>query len=248
MSLRRRGLWLAFGCLFVFYSVLLFSPPPVGEWVRGEAVQPAAVWSVAGRFLLALNVFFPVIVGMFSSDRLLRDRTLALRELQDSTALGRPTYVLGKYLGVLLSFLLPVLLWALAIGVVMTARGHTPASFLWAVSVAFLAITVPAFAFVVAFSLACPLLMPRSAYQILFTGYWFWGNFVPPNLLPTLNGTLLTPSGIYAWQGFFGGHSAISGAARTAGSASLNLAVLALCIVAVLIAVERTLAWRSQRA
>src|SRR6185436_5849652 len=101
--------------------------------------------------------------------------------------------------------LLPLFAWAMGIAAAMTAFGHAAPEILVAVPAAFAAITVPAFAFVVAFSIACPLFMPVPVYQVLFTGYWFWANFVPPALFPTLNGTLVTPSGIFALQGLFGG-------------------------------------------
>jgi hypothetical protein len=258
MSIGRRGLWVAFGLLFAFHTVLLFTPPPLGEWVRGEVIARRDAWSVAGRFLAAVNVFFPVVAGILAADRLRRDVRSGMRELQESTPLGRPSYVLGKYAGVLASFLLPVLAWVMAIALVMVADGHAPLAFLAAVPAAFLAITVPAFAFVVAFSLACPLVMPLAVYQILFTGYWFWANFVPPRLFPTLNGTLLTPGGMFALQGFFGGRVATAfqrpdGAAAAtpatlATLATLNLAVLAACVAAVLILVERLLRRRALRA
>jgi hypothetical protein len=234
MSLRRKGLWIAYGSLFVFHTVLLFSPPPLGEMIKGEVISSQQAWSVAGRFLLAVNVFFPVVAGILSSDRVQRDVRLDLRELQQSTPLSAPVYVLAKYLAALTSCLFPLFLWVTAIPIVMMAIGHATVDLLLAVPVAFLAITVPAFAFVVAFSLACPMVMPPSVYQILFTGYWFWANFIPPKLFPTLNGTLLTPSGIFAVQAFFGGTGSPS-------SALLNLAVLGLCTVGGLLLLERFL-------
>ena len=251
MSLRRKSLWIAYGLLFVFHSVLLFSPPPLGEMIKGEVIARSAVWPVAGRFLLALNVFFPIVAGLLSADRIQRDGRLGLRDLQASTPLGPATYVAAKYLAALASSLLPLFLWAMAIALVMTADGHAPASFLYAVPVAFLAITVPAFAFVVAFSLACPMALPLSLYQILFTGYWFWANFVPPRLFPTLNGTLVTSSGVYALQGFFAGRVSLAtrGATRyTALDAWLNIGVLGLCSAGALLLLGLHLRRQDRRA
>ncbi len=244
MALRRRGAWVAYGSLLAFYTVLLFAPPPLGERVQGEVIAVSEVWSVAGRFMAALNVFLPVAVGLLSADRVVRDSRLGVRELQQSTPLATTTYVLAKYAGALAAALLPVLVWATLVALTMTALGHAPAGLLAAIPVAFLAITVPAFAFVVAFSLACPLVMPLAVYQILFTGYWFWANFVPPQLFPTLNGTLLTPSGVFALHGFFGGHAARNGHGpplHTATEAVLNLGVLGLLIASVLLVLERHL-------
>jgi ABC-2 type transport system permease protein len=251
MSLRRKGLWIAYGLLFVFHTVLLFSPPPIGEMVKGEVIERRDVWQVAGRFLLACNVFFPVVAGILSADRVQRDFRLGLRELQDSTPLSRHVYVLAKYLGSLTSSLFPLFLWVMGIAAFMVVIGRAHASMLYAVPVAFLAITVPAFAFVVAFSLACPMVMPLSIYQILFTGYWFWANFIPPKLFPTLNGTLLTPIGIFVQQGFFGGQvsEALTGAVQhTPADAVANLAVLGLCSAAALFLLDHYLGHQARRA
>lgn len=237
MGLRRRALWIAYAVLFVFHTVILFSPPPLGEWVAGDVITPAETWSAAGRFLAALNVFFPVIAGILSADRLRRDFQLGMRELQESTPLRAAAYALSKYLGALAACLLPLSLWVMAVAIVMVAIGHAPPTFVLTVLLAFLAISLPAFAFVVAFSIACPLVMPLSMYQVLFTGYWFWANFIPPRLFPTLNGTLFTPNGLFASQGFFGAEvsAEIAGAAGyTAGDAVLNLLVLATCVTGVL--------------
>ena len=59
---------------------------------------------------------------------------------------------------------------------------------------------------------------------------------------PTLNGTLLTPSGIFAMQAFFGARQ------YTPADAILNLAVLGLCIAAVLLLLERFLQREGRRA
>jgi ABC-type transport system involved in multi-copper enzyme maturation permease subunit len=241
MSLRRKGLWIAYGLLFAFHTMLLFTPPPLGEMVKGEVIAKGDVWRVAGRFLLACNVFFPVVAGILSADRVRRDVQLGVRELQESTPLSRHAYVLAKYLGALASFLLPLFLWVMGIAAVLTLAGRAHVSLLAAVPVAFLGITVPAFAFVVAFSLACPMVMPLSIYQILFTGYWFWANFIPPKLFPTLNGTLLTPSGMFVQQSFFGAHRAAAGAVA-------NLAVLGLCSAAALVSLDLYLGHRARRA
>lgn len=251
MSLRRKGLWIAYGLLFVFHTVVLFAPPPLGEMVQGEVIAKGEVWHVAGRFLLACNVFFPVVAGILSADRVRRDFRLGLRELQDSTPLSRHVYVLTKYLGALAAFLFPLFLWVMSIAAFMAFIGRAHGSMLVAVPVAFLAITVPAFAFVVAFSLACPMVMPLSIYQILFTGYWFWANFIPPQLFPTLNGTLLTPSGIFAQQGFFGGEvsQALTGGLQsTPAGAVANLAVLGLCSAVALFLLDHYLGRLARRA
>jgi hypothetical protein len=178
-----------------------------------------------------------------------RDSQLGVRELQISAPLDRTTYILTKYAGVLLSVLLPMFLWVLGLSIFSVAMGLIAPAMIGAMVVAFVAIAVPSFAFVVAFSLACPLIMPLRVYQILFTGYWVWGNFLSPQVFPTISGTLLNASGVYAQQGFFSGALSQSrDRLYTAPEAWLNILVLGLCIAAVLFALDRYLAWQARQA
>ncbi len=247
MSIRRWSFWIAFGLLFVPYGVVLVS----------SAVDPAehlialdAAWGEIGRVVYTLNMTMPVFAGIVIADRLVRDNRLGVTELLQSTALSRRAYILGKYAAGFLSTLTPVAL-ATGIASVFALANGAP---LWSLPVfllAFAAITVPAYLFVAAFSLACPLVIPVRVYQILFTGYWFWGNYLNPKAFPSLNGTLLTPGGIFALEGFFGVSSSklLPGEVlRTPLEAALNLAVLAGCVVIVLAALDRYLAWRGSRA
>jgi ABC-2 type transport system permease protein len=246
MSIRRKGLWIAYGLLFLFYSVSLLSPSADGKI---EILAGQGLWAAAGLMLYRFNLFLPLVGGILAADRLQRDSHIGVRELQISTPLSRPVYILSKYLGVLLSILTPVLLWVLAIAIVAIANGEAPISLLGIMVLAFLAIAAPAYAFVAAFSLAIPLVLPLRVYQVLFTGYWFWGNFLNPDAFPTLNGTLLTPGGIFAMEGFFGAYFGQSGSAlHTPAEAWLNLLVLAACIVAVLFSLDRYLNWQLRRA
>jgi len=136
-----------------------------------------------------------------------------------------------------------------AFGAAMVGLRLAPPAFLpWLVA-AFAAIAIPAHAFVVALSMAGPLIAPLRVYQILFTGYWFWGNYLSPKAFPTLNGTLVTPSGVFAFQAFFGGFPWAKRAEQhTPAEAWMNLAALGLCVAGVIALAERYLAWRARRA
>ena len=250
MSIRRPGLWISYGLLFLFYTVLLFLPPPGGELQEGEIITMGELWKYAGRIVIQFNLFLPVVGGILAADRIQRDFHLGVRELQNSAPLSRPAYILGKYFGVLASLLLPVGLWVTAVAVALAATGFAPWAIIYAMLLAFLAMTVPAFAFVTPFSLACPLIMPLRVYQILFTGYWFWGNYLNPEAFPTISETYLEAAGEHAFQGFFGGFPFTPPLPLeyTALDATLNLVVLALCIVAVLATLDGYLNWQSQRA
>jgi ABC-2 type transport system permease protein len=246
MSIRRKGLWISYSVVFVFYSIVLFTPPHSGP---ADVFSSGLIWREAGESVYFFNLLMPLVGGILAADRMQRDVRLGVRELQVSAPLGRVTYVLGKYVGVLLSILLPMFLWVMAISTLAIASGQAQLLLAGAVAIAFMAIAVPSFAFVVAFSLACPLVVPLRVYQILFTGYWFWGNFLSPEVIPTVSGTLLNASGIYAQQGFFRGLLSKSvEELHTPLEAWLNILVLGTCAAAVLFVLDRYLAWRARRA
>jgi hypothetical protein len=197
------------------------------------------------------NIFLPLLAGILAADRMQRDPQTGLRELQCSTPLSIPTYVLAKYFGVLLSVLTPMFLLVSVTGIVLIAKGLAPLNFLWPLLLAFLSIAVPSHAFVVAFSLACPLVMPLRVYQVLFTGYWFWGNMLSPKAFPTISDTVLNAVGQYPLQGFFGMHFDSTYKVTegfTAPEAVINLIVLMICIVMVLFALNVYLRWQARRA
>ena len=207
------------------------------------------IWQYAGRFVLQFNLFLPVVAGILASDRMQRDYRLGIRELQTSAPIRPSTYILSKYLGVLFSMILPVFLWVLAISAGLVVTHQAPVAMMYAMPVAFMVMTAPAFAFVTAFSLACPLIMPVRVYQILFTGYWFWGNFLNPQAFPSISDTLLEAGGKHAFQGFFGGFPGALNVPLQWNSldASLNLLVLGLCILAALFTLDRYLNWQSRK-
>jgi len=198
---------------------------------------------------MALNLFLPVIVGISIADRLVRDEQLGVSELFRSTPLSRLTYLMGKYAGSLLVGLTPVFLILILGDIAIVARGG-PLVFVPISLVTALAINVPAFAFITAFSLACPMFMPVRVYQVLFTGYWFWGNYLNPQAFPTLAGTIITPRGEFAYNGFFGGFPGSEAYIDpNAGLLAVaNILVLGVCVMVAMVAVERFLSWKSSRA
>lgn len=246
MSMRRPGMWIAYGLVLLFYSITVMYPVPEE---KVTILTDKQIWQYAGQMAFTFNLFLPVMVGILSADRLQRDFRMGVRELQESTPLQFAEYILGKYFGVLIASLTPVLIWLWLITGLFIAFGNAPIEFFFTMTLAFIVIMVPAFAFVTAFSLACPLIMPLRVYQILFTGYWFWGNYINPEMFPTLNGTLLTPSGMFAYQGFFLGFiNSTEPLTYSASDATLNLVVLGLCIAAVMVVLNLYLQWQSRRA
>ena len=66
MSIRRWGLWLAFGVLILPYLTSILIPPDLaGDPADHEVLQ------FAGTFAFMLNLFMPV-VGILVADRLVR--------------------------------------------------------------------------------------------------------------------------------------------------------------------------------
>jgi ABC-type transport system involved in multi-copper enzyme maturation permease subunit len=216
-----------------------------------DIVRPDQIWQEAGHTVFMFNIFLPLLAGILSADRMQRDVRSGVRELQRSAPLSLPVYILSKYLGVLASVLLPMFLLVLATGVVLVAKGLAPISLLWPLLLAFLSIAVPAHAFVVAFSLACPLVMPLRVYQVLFTGYWFWGNLLSPKAFPTISDTVLNAAGQYPLQAFFNvvyDSTYRPDVGFTPLQAVLNLAVLLGCIILALFTLDRYLCWQERRA
>lgn len=200
MSVRRPGFWIAYTLLTLFYIVSILSPSLDGS---SDAIQPEQIWPQAGHQVFMFNIFMPLLAGILVADRMQRDLRTGVRELQRSAPLSNAAYILAKYIGVLVSVLVPMFLLVLATGVLMVVKGLAPLIFLWPLLLAFVSIALPAHAFVVAFSLACPLVMPLRVYQVLFTGYWFWGNLLTPKAFPTISDTVLNSVGQYPLQAYF---------------------------------------------
>jgi ABC-2 type transport system permease protein len=247
MAIHRKGLWIAYGLICMFFTLGLNTTS--GEGLT-DLLTGRPPLLEAAEIVYMLNTTLPLIAGIFAADRIQRDVRLNLRELQLSSPLKHWQYTLGKYLAVLLSALLAALTCVLLHGLVAMVITQSSPVFLLAELVTFTAIVVPSFAFVIAFSLACPLVMPLRVYQILFTGYWFWGNFLNDKFIPTISDTLLNASGIYALQGLFGGSSfnPSGQSIYTSLEAHLNILVLGSCATLVLFTLDQYLAQQSKRA
>jgi ABC-2 type transport system permease protein len=248
MSVRRPGLWVAYTLLGAFYVVANLIP---AASPADDIIQPDQVWPQAGHLVFMFNIFLPLLAGILAADRTPHDVSTGVRELQRSTPLRASEYILAKYAGVLLSVLLPMFLLVSVTGTLTVSRGLASAGFLWPLALAFLTIAVPSHAFVVAFSLAVPSVLPLRIYQVLFTGYWFWGNLLSPRAFPTISDTVLNAAGQYPLQAFFGvyvdsTHKVSEG--FTPLQAVLNLAVLAACTAAALFCLGKYLHWQERRA
>lgn len=226
MAIGRWGVWLAFALAggLVGFRASSFVP---------ALVRQVGAWSAAGQIAFMLNLWMPLVAGIALADRLPRDRQLVTLELLRSTATPRWRFVLGKYLGGLAAVVLQVLTVAVLIAGAAAFSG-APWTFVEASALAFLSVNLPPLAFVAAFSIGCPAVLPVRVYQVLFTGYWFWGNFLNPKALPTISHTVLVASGLPQASAFF--HARFSSPTTVAYAVS-NLLVLAACAALALLAV-----------
>lgn len=242
MQVRRRALWIPFVVVAILFGpvpYLLSGSVAEAGMLAQEPAQAAPEWA------LNLNRILPVVVGLLLADRLARDGFLGVDELLPSLPLSRRGYVAGKVAGATAATILPIVVLYVWGGLYLVYQSPFLAT-VGRLVAAFGAINLPGLFFVAAFSVACPVVIPVRAYQVLFVGYWIWGTMLNPQVFPTLNETWLTPTGIHAYRYLAG---AASGAAGTSlidlvGSIGLLL-VMGLGILAVL---ERYLAVRADRA
>jgi ABC-2 type transport system permease protein len=244
ISSRRVGLWISAILVTVFYT-----GSEIAALVQGNAavISPDQIWSSAALTVFKMNLFFPLVGGILAADRLTRDYRLGVSELQESAPIRRGVNLLGKYIGEIITWLLPEFICVILVGIIPIYAGLVGWEYLGAILVCGLVMLMPTLAFVTAFSMACPMVMPVRAYQVLFTGYWFWGNFLSPQVFPTWSGTLLNAAGIYPLQGFFNGVVG-PGITYTAWQGILNIAVLIALIVAVLLVLNFYLSARMKKA
>ncbi len=238
MGIRRKGMWLGYGIAFVLYLFILFNS---ALRIETPEMTMKELWANAALLAFVFNTILPVIGGISAADRLIRDRNLHVYEVLQSSRLTTRDYLVGKYLGTLAAISLPVLVGIVVFRILAIFLGAPAVTFGMSLA-AFLAVNLPAYVFITAFSLICPLVMPTRVYQILFTGYWFWGNFVYPEMIPTLSGTVLQVSGKIPAEGLFGAIIEM-GIMKTFtfGEVWLNLAFIILSLVMVFVVATKFL-------
>lgn len=190
MQIRKRSLWIS--------SLLIVLLLVVTQGDRGPRYLPADLPAreVMGTWALLLSILLPVGFGMALADRLVRDRRLGVTNLLDSLPAGTSARLTGRYLGSAAATGVPGLVAMFVAAGFEFADRRDPALLLWA-PVAFALVLLPGLAFVAAFALTVPLLVSAPLFRVLFVGYWFWGNMLPPAMMPSLTGSLLTPLGDY---------------------------------------------------
>lgn len=242
MQLHRRALWISFIALGVFFTQ--FHQP----WFRPittSASDSIIYWTGIVQSFLA------VVAGLLLADRLPRDRRIKVDELFNALPCTVSTRIFGKYLGSTIATLVPMFA-IYGIGAAYIVVRWNALRVLPLALVSFAAIVLPGVMFIGAFSIACTAIIWIPLYQILFVGYWFWGNLLPNVGIPTLSATILTPVGGFICTGFFNPHGkegvcspGIQGATALLGAESFLL-LLGTAIL-VIVALICYLKWQQAR-
>ena len=230
MQVRKRSLWLA--------TLPLAGLVTLSQGEAGPRYLPdtAPAREVMSGWALVFGLMMPIAFGMVLADRLVRDRRLNTVALLESLPTGQGVLLAGKYLGGVAATALPGLLVMVLAGGYESVHRSDPAMLGWAV-LAFALVLLPGLLFVAGFALVCPLVLTAPLFRVLFVGYWFWGNALNPELLPSLAGTLLTPIGDYQVSWLIGERALYAGVSnwpeflRPAPSAGSALASIALLVV-----------------
>lgn len=241
MQVRRISLWIGM-LLLCALAFRHFDHVYLGN---GNSVLTNARASIVSWATVIVR-FFPIGAGLLLADRFTRDGKTRVDDLLDTTAGPLLARLAGKCLGSALATLLPILLIYLS-GVALIVAHWSDFGAVPLALVVFPLTTGVAVLFVGSFSIACTTVLWPVLYQFLFVGYWFWGNFLLPQVgIPTLNGTLLTPSGPFIIGGFFPGQMPHEDNATWLQGAE-SLALLLGCAVIAQLAAWLWLRWRNSR-
>ena len=246
MQVHRRAVWITMIVLGLLLAFLLTRHNGLNDVLTylNSPSLPAAVayWADMVNF-----VILPIGIGILLADRLPRDQRTKVYELFTSMPGSLGIRLLGKYLGSTLATLLPMFaFYLLGIGYII-AHTHNLLALPLALA-AFATIILPGILFIAAFSIACPAIIWVPLYQFLYIGYWFWGNALFPDAgIPTLNGTILTPSGGYISLGFFGANFFFPIERATALQGAESMLLLLGIAALVMFVLPRFLEWQQAR-
>ena len=221
MSIKRKGL-LIISLLFIGFYI--YSMTSSYEPIKPENMNTRSYLMTAGNSAFFVNLFFPVFVGISAADRAIRDNKIGVKEIFRSTRISNQMHLFGKYIGVTLSYVTIELIIGSVVGILFVLVFHYPLVLILYSIIAILVIAVPALFFVIGFSLVCPYFMPLRIYQILFTGYWYWGNYINPDFIPSISRTILNASGMYPMYRYFDTESIL--ASNNPPNAILNIIVI----------------------
>jgi ABC-2 type transport system permease protein len=199
MQIRRVTFWILFTVGAIVPIIQFFNPQnfthDANLAISQQGVIIIEMADIAGFVALA--------TGLLLAGHVQRDRSLLVEEILETARPTPMTRLFGKYVGATLASFVPAaLLTALGIGA-LTLRYQDPGVIPLALAVAALTI-IPATLFVGAFAIACGTFLWAPLFQFLFLGYWLWEQLDPKGPIPTLNGTILSPSMRLVMTGIFG--------------------------------------------
>ena len=198
-----------------------------GTRLAGIPLSTQLIWPAraeVGVYAVNFNLVVPLIAGLAVAGRAGRDRRLGLAELLELTGSRRGARLWGRFLGTAAAVSTQALASWLVVLLVIAVQRRSGLPLAWGLA-AFAAVLAPGLIFVTAVSLAGAAMLTPAVYRVLLAGYWFWGNLMPPRLMPTLAATPLLPLGSYAADGLFarglpGGLAGLSYLLRDARSAA----------------------------
>jgi hypothetical protein len=199
MQIRRVTFWVIFAVGAIVPVIQFFNP----QNFTHDANLAISQHSLIVIEMTDIAGFVALATGLLLAGRVQRDRSLRVEEILKTARPAPMTRLFGKYAGATLASFVPAaLLTALGISV-LVVRYQDPGVIPLALAVAALTI-IPATLFVGAFAIACGTFMWAPLFQFLFLGYWLWEQLDPKGPIPTLNGTVLSPSMRLVMTGIFG--------------------------------------------
>lgn len=233
MLIRMWGLWAAIAVAGI-----------AGTRLAGIPLSTQLIWPAraeVGVYAVNFNLLVPLIAGLALAGRAGRDARLGLAELFESTGSRRGARLWGRFLGAAAAVGTQSLASWIVVLLVIVAQRRSVQPLGWGLA-AFAAVLLPGLVFMTALSLAVPAVLSPAVYRVLLACYWFWGNLMPPRLMPTLAATPLLPLGTYAADGLFargvpGGLAGLSYLLRSARSAAQATASIGLLLALALAAV-----------
>lgn len=198
MQVRRVSLWI-FSALLAIIPLIQFNDTT--NYTHDANLPVTRMCIVVVEAAGAAGIF-ALGAGLILADRLRRDRTTKVEDLLHAAPVPRLVRLVGKYLGATLATLVPLTLIYVA-GLACLVVHWSDASILPLALAGYVAFVLPVVFFVAAFSIACSTVLWPPLFQFLFIGYWLWDSLDPKGPVPTLDGTVLSPSGRLVMTGIF---------------------------------------------
>jgi ABC-2 type transport system permease protein len=198
MQIRRASFWVVFALVAVI---------PLVQFTHTNNYTHDANLSVTRSNIVIVEAagaagIFALAAGLLLAGRLPRDRTTKTEEVLRTTPVSLLSRLLGKYAGSVLATFVPIGM-VYAIGFALLAAQWRDAGIVPLAAAGFLAFVVPAVLFVAAFAIAGTSVLWPPLFMFLFIGYYLWDSLDPKGPIPTLDGTVLSPSGRLVMTGIF---------------------------------------------